>query len=147
MTSSTILPDTCPTMLPDTCHCKISSNNYAYLRNNNWRANLTDVTFLTEHKLNCARARDATTKFVLECNKELRNNFAQSNWEIFVIIFCVLVSIFAIVLYFKLRKATTDLRKATTELDTLKRQMAGQSGTIPPGPNGEIALEEARTNN
>ena len=127
---------------PDTCHCNISSSQNLHYQNR--RANLTDVTFHTDHKLNCRRS--TVTKFVLECNSWDDNNFATSNLEILAIIFCVVVSIIAIVLYLKLRKATTYLRNATTELDTLKRQMAGQNGTIPDGTDGEIPLEEVRAN-
>ena len=124
------------TLTPDSCHCNIA--NRTRLLKNAKRALFADITFEGDHELDCATS--TFTKFVVECNGVLGNDHAMSDSVILLIIFCVIFFLVALVLFLK-------LRKATTELDALKRKMASPTGTKPPGPDVQIDMQEGGTNN
>ena len=139
------MPNNTTNILSNWCNCNITDSSRFLIGETTVK--ITDVDFTYgDHALDCLGHK--STKYVLQCNKGIHNfglplpdnEDAMSNWEILVIIFGLMVSIVAIVLFLK-------LRKAKDELERLKSKMNCQPDTTPPVRDVEISMEEVGKNN
>ena len=130
------MPNNTNSILSNWCRCNI--NDSSRLLNEDRTAKIANVDFIGGSlELDCL-AREPT-KYVLQC-RTMYNEDAMSNWEILVIIFGLMVSIVAIVLFLK-------LRKSKDELERLKSKMNSQADATPPVSDVNISMEEVGKNN
>ena len=138
------MPNNTNNILSNWCHCNITDSS-RFLTDHKWTVKIKDVDFTYgDNALDCLGHK--STEYVLQCNRGIHNldppdnDGAMSNWDILVIIFGLMVSIVAIVLFLK-------LRKAKDELERLKSKMNCQPDDTPPADDVEISMEEVEKNN